>query len=692
MIKKLKIGLLLNSNVVHAYQATFIHDLLNDSRFDITCLLFFNAPGKATSPAKSSFNTWFWNGWAKRFLYPKSEAHHCINLSEALSSYPQIEARFNINESFSYVAEEKTLDLISDLHLDVIINCQQNDLCGRLLSLPRLGVWSLYLGDEQKYSRGSTGFWEVYFKQPLCSASLQRLTDTPNTAIILRKGHFKTDPLMLQKTRDKLLFESALWFKSCLAECWNDFNAIHHYAPIKTTAKPHQDPNNGQIIWFLLKLSMRRLTKSIQDHFSYVAWNIAILPLPLEKITASDIEAKATWLPELSWPRFQADPFGVEIDQQPLIFFEEGDHEKSIGEIKALTLSPSLNEIARVKIKTNVKCHQSYPFVFKDKGRLFVIPESLQSKQCVLYEVIDTLGTLKKHAILLDGIPVIDPSLIYINDYYWIFCTISSPYTDGNSSLFIFYSKTLEGPYQPHLLNPVKSDIRCSRPAGAFFFRNGKLCRPSQDCSRTYGGAITILEIQQLSSHEFSEQIIDHLKPHSHYPEGIHSLSPLGNNYTLIDGKRLAFSIKKALSNIIPSKDTFPSESLTALSPLTLETKLYDFNAISNHFLTKGIDNDCWCAKKVDLVFRAPEHSAKLRLNIDFPGWQPRKKQCLTFRINDKLLLKTNMQPGSDSIELPLLTSDSAIKISIEAKSKFRMPFPDSRHRAFQVREIGFVN
>jgi hypothetical protein len=59
--------------------------------------------------------------------------------------------------------------------------------------------------------------------------------------------------------------------------------------------------------------------------------------------------------------------------------------------------------------------------------------------------------------------------------------------------------------WTPHRLNPVISDARRARPAGAIISEGGRLYRPSQDCSVRYGYAIHINEITRLSVDEYEE-------------------------------------------------------------------------------------------------------------------------------------------------------------------------------------------
>ena len=109
-----------------------------------------------------------------------------------------------------------------------------------------------------------------------------------------------------------------------------------------------------------------------------------------------------------------------------------------------------------------------------------------------------------------------------------------------DAKLFIFHSYELHGPWEPHAVNPVKCDLRSSRPGGTpFMGEDGALYRPAQDCSRVYGGAVVINRVTRLTPDEFQEEAAAHLRADraGPCPDGLHTLSAAGN-LTLIDGKR----------------------------------------------------------------------------------------------------------------------------------------------------------
>jgi len=62
-------------------------------------------------------------------------------------------------------------------------------------------------------------------------------------------------------------------------------------------------------------------------------------------------------------------------------------------------------------------------------------------------------------------------------------------------------------------LNPIVTDIKTARPAGKLFNYNGKLYRPSQNCSNHYGYGLNISEITALNTNKFEEDLIFAIKP-----------------------------------------------------------------------------------------------------------------------------------------------------------------------------------
>ena len=98
---------------------------------------------------------------------------------------------------------------------------------------------------------------------------------------------------------------------------------------------------------------------------------------------------------------------------------------------------------------------------------------------------------------------------------WWLF-TSQSELPGGSpwDELHLYYSDDpLSDNWLPHPNNPIVSDARSARPAGKVFERNGKVYRPSQNCSRHYGYGFNICEITRMSETEYEERIVSSVEP-----------------------------------------------------------------------------------------------------------------------------------------------------------------------------------
>ena len=119
-----------------------------------------------------------------------------------------------------------------------------------------------------------------------------------------------------------------------------------------------------------------------------------------------------------------------------------------------------------------------------------------------------------------------------------MFCTKQGD--EDQTDLYVFFASQWRGPWQPHPLNPVKSDTRSSRPAGACVTIDGHLHRPAQNCARRYGAGLTINRIVELSPRAFREEPVLSLRPSdaSLWPHGMHTINGIGD-VTIVDGLRV---------------------------------------------------------------------------------------------------------------------------------------------------------
>jgi hypothetical protein len=182
--------------------------------------------------------------------------------------------------------------------------------------------------------------------------------------------------------------------------------------------------------------------------------------------------------------------------------------------------------------------HLSYPFVFEHKNKYYMVPESADKNSIDLYECVEFPTRWKFKMSLMRDVKAVDTTLFFYGGKWWLFTGLAENVgAFPEVELFLFYSDDLfTTRWISHPLNPVISGVASARPAGRLFIKNGKIFRPSQDCSKSYGYGFNINEITCLNEQEYQEKKVAAVKPHWD-PKLIatHTYTQVGE-LTVIDG------------------------------------------------------------------------------------------------------------------------------------------------------------
>jgi hypothetical protein len=233
--------------------------------------------------------------------------------------------------------------------------------------------------------------------------------------------------------------------------------------------------------------------------------------------------------------RFYADPCVIEHEGDDHVFFEEWRPDLGRGVISWMRrdgdrFTPPEQVLER-------PYHLSYPFVFRAGGEIFMVPETGRANRIEMYRAVDFPHRWEPAQILVDGVAAADATLLEADGGWWMFATVAEDGSSKCDQLWVFHADAVGGPWRPHVRNPVKIDVRSARPAGSLFRRGGKLIRPTQDCSATYGGALTLCEVTRLTRRDYAEVELETLLP-GWLPSnlGFHTVSS-SRGLEVIDGK-----------------------------------------------------------------------------------------------------------------------------------------------------------
>jgi len=207
-----------------------------------------------------------------------------------------------------------------------------------------------------------------------------------------------------------------------------------------------------------------------------------------------------------------ADPFLFVYNDILYLFYEE----KGLltpGILKSIHTSDLKSWTAPVTVLQE-PFHLSFPWVFEDNGKVYMLPETGADGSIRLYEATNReLNSFKlvKKIKESDSSQTIrmgygDNCLLKQNGIYYLFTQLQ--YSDPINVLELFISNNITGPYLTHPCSPIQENMMVGRNAGSIMKIENKLIRFAQDCSEGYGDNVHILKINEISPNTYSESII----------------------------------------------------------------------------------------------------------------------------------------------------------------------------------------
>jgi hypothetical protein len=211
--------------------------------------------------------------------------------------------------------------------------------------------------------------------------------------------------------------------------------------------------------------------------------------------------------------RFFADPFVVHDDDGAHVFVEDGPVDGGPARISVVRLDEKGRQQGVPRVVLDRPTHLSYPFVFRDNGTWYLLPETAGTGTVELWRAREFPHDWERCAVLLDGVRAWDPTVLRHHGRYWLFATMAAPGVRPSDELCLFSAPDLLGPWEPHPMNPVVSDVGRARPAGRVLETGDGLLRPAQDGSGAYGRRIVLNRIDVLTAEEYAETPVGSIEP-----------------------------------------------------------------------------------------------------------------------------------------------------------------------------------
>ena len=514
----LRIGLLIDSFVQRKWIHQVISEIQSSGVANITVVIK-NEAASEQRPAGRVQSYWRNRKYLLYALYSKiderrvkvePDAFEPTDIQPLLADVPVIPVTPEMKK-FSDWFPEDALKQIREFDLDVALSFGFRILKGEALNIARHGVWSFHHGDNFVNRGGPAGFWEVMDGEPVTGSILQVLTeDLDNGRVLYRSWSPTADRFSVKANRNNLYWKTAAFVVRKLKDL---ADGLPISPPENDLYFPYSNrlyrmPTNREMLPRLSRLGAKYVASKFQAALHNDQWALAYRFRSGPSDSNNTLYRFKTLLPPKD--RFWADPFAIKADDRYYVFIEEFPYESGKGYISVIELDRK-GVVSGPRKVLEREYHLSYPFVFQWNNDYYMIPETAANKTVELYRAKSFPFVWQFEKVLMTDVRATDATLAEVDGTWWMFVSMAEHSIPDE--LYLFSAPSPLGPWTSHRRNPVKSDVRGSRPAGGLFEWNGQAYRPAQDSSGRYGYAISINRVVQLDHDQFQEQHVSSILP-----------------------------------------------------------------------------------------------------------------------------------------------------------------------------------
>lgn len=256
-------------------------------------------------------------------------------------------------------------------------------------------------------------------------------------------------------------------------------------------------------------------------------WEIGFVEGGIDAVMQEE-HYKINWLRHNDKNCWFADPFILDVtESEILVLVEDFQYVNQKGQISELIIDKKTYELKEKNVLLELDTHLSFPAILRDKGRVFIYPESWQSGRLSLYEYKGRGERLEFVKVLCEE----SMADAVMTELFYKKPLLFSTKNDAILSIYN-YDVVSEKYVFSKELNFGKST---ARNAGAFFEYNGEIFRPAQVGGDCYGQAVEIQKVKEDSGGGFCfEPYKTLLSNHPSLRTGMHTLNSY-KGVTVID-------------------------------------------------------------------------------------------------------------------------------------------------------------
>jgi hypothetical protein len=472
------------------------------------------------------------------------------NTSNRLKNIPRLAVYPALKDGIKLVGAEDCTRL-QLFNLDVILVLSSKVLKGTISPIAKYGIWHFGFAYNCSVRDHYDGYWEVISEQAETSTYLTVAGKTEENDIVLSRAHGSTCAYSITINRNYAYNRAKLMIPRIL-------KGIYFYDNIYLNSFIMIHDKQEEYVIKHINLTAYAAFKNIFRHLGIIvkkvlkkmiysdAFNWYVLT-KLNKPGESTLPLSLNDFKRLLSPkdRFWADPFVIHNNNKYFIFVEEYIYKTSKGHISVLELNEKA-ELENYEAVIKKPYHMSFPFILNLNENFYMIPDTGDNRTIELYKCTQFPDKWDFVMNLMENADARDTVLFYYSNKWWMFTSINeSDNKDDYYELFLYYSTDLFSTnWISHPYNPIVTDVKTARSAGSIIFHEGKIYRPSQDCSERYGKSIGLNCIITLDENKYIELAEYTYEPNKNSKiKGMHTINS-NHNLTVLD----EYSYRKRLS------------------------------------------------------------------------------------------------------------------------------------------------
>jgi hypothetical protein len=237
---------------------------------------------------------------------------------------------------------------------------------------------------------------------------------------------------------------------------------------------------------------MRSILRALKEHFTVYIVNT--------------VNRSVTALPANPFC-YYSDPFIWQDSTGIWVLVEQLQYFKQKGRLCAIKLDgPQHSFCPRPILALN--CHASFPYLFEDDVRLFMVPETCGQGSIDLYVSEQFPEKWRLFHRIMSGVDAAD-TVIFRHEGKWWLITSIRPSPGQQRHLALFSAKHLDGSWIGHPVNQERrfaaDEHGYGRNAGSVIQHTGKVLRMMQANRRYYGESLKVMQIEKLTDSEYME-------------------------------------------------------------------------------------------------------------------------------------------------------------------------------------------